>query len=108
MDVYKPKGVVSGYCYSREAICPFMQKIAAKSKASKASKCTTQRIAFCFWLVDPYRMGRQLYCARSMDNCEARRKYHIANPWTEHQEAGECKETHNIGQFETDWTPGVL
>lgn len=104
-DLHRPDGQVSGYCRESKAECEHDRKKGHDLKQGKAQPCTTQEAAYCIQILNSEQMYRQLMCARTPENCEARREALQKMPALKHSSVSACKamrntERHKPGTFE--------
>jgi hypothetical protein len=98
-DIHRTTGFVSGFCFGHPKACASKHKEAIEKRLGKISACVPQRAAACFQVASPTALSRQLWCARTLENCHIRHEYvqKIAHP---DSELTECKLVLNIDDYE--------
>jgi hypothetical protein len=98
-DIHRPTGVISGFCFGHANACTLKRKEAIENRAGKISACTPQRAAACFQVASPLALSRQLWCARTLDNCRIRREY-VTKLLRPASRMSECKLVLSTDDFE--------
>ncbi len=77
-----------------------MRKRAVEKNFGKPSNCTPQRTAYCAIATHAQSLSRRMLCARTLENCEIRRKDALEVQQAINH-ATPCKATRNVDTFET-------
>ena len=98
-DVHRPDGTDSGYCMPSARACEIQRGFSVKRRNGKTSACSTQEIAYCVLVSSPASMNREVFCARTPENCATRRQYLQQHPTLEGDEVSECVAMRNTDTY---------
>ena len=101
MDLDRPEGFVSSYCFTLARVCEESRKLVVKRKMGKPSACITQDIAFCIVATDATTVSRGLLCARSEQACQDQRTRLLATKPPEFDHLTECEPMRNTDTYES-------
>ncbi len=99
MDARLSTGDNTVFCYATATVCANKRAEVIAKKLGTPSECTPHRTAYCTEITDAKAMGRQLLCARTLEQCESRRKDILENKPVAN-DATACKLRHNTDTFE--------
>ena len=98
-DWQRPDKPVSAYCRPNARACEAQRRVVIALKVGTIGPCATQRLAFCFLIVDAVSMSQQRACARSLENCDERREWAESHVPEKTYNVGPCAPTVNGNSF---------
>lgn len=98
-DLHRSKGQISGYCAESKTDCENDRVRSRALKQGRPDPCTTQVEAYCVEILNSDQMYRQLMCARTLQNCESRRKYLKNMPDSGSSTFSPCRALRNIERY---------
>ena len=101
MDLDRPEGFVSTYCFTLARVCEDSRKWAIKNKMGKPSACNRQETAFCVEATDATTISRGLLCSRNEQRCQEQRKRLLARKPPEFDHVTECEAMRNTDTYES-------